>query len=112
MTDKETYKTQVQAAVQNNDVVVYMRGTAQAPRCGFSATVVEIFKRLNVPAAYFNADADDNLWEALTEMNEWPTMPQIYIKGEFMGGCDILKEMFLNGELQQVLQDKGVTQSA
>jgi monothiol glutaredoxin len=105
MTD---YKTQIQNTISENPIVVYMRGTPQQPRCGFSATVVEIFKRLDLPFTAFNADADDALWEALSKMNDWPTMPQIYIGGEFMGGCDILKEMFLSGELQQLLADKGL----
>ncbi len=99
---------QIKTAIATNDIVVYMRGTPQQPRCGFSATVVEIFKRLDVPYAAFNADEVPDLWETLSAMNEWPTMPQIYIKGEFMGGCDILKEMFLAGELEQLLKDKGI----
>jgi len=105
-------KTTIEQTVATNPIVVYMRGTPQQPRCGFSATVVEIFKRLDLPFTAFNADADDTLWETLSKMNDWPTMPQIYIGGEFMGGCDILKEMYLNGELQQLLADKGLISPA
>lgn len=105
---EESKKQEVEQAIGGNDIVVYMRGTPQAPRCGFSATVVQIFGRLGVDFTAFNADADEKLWEALAEMNDWQTMPQVYIKGEFMGGCDILKDMFLSGELEQLLKEKGV----
>ena len=105
-------KSKIQQTITENDIVVYMRGTPQQPRCGFSATVVEIFKRLDVPYAAFNADEHNDAWAALEEMNQWPTMPQIFIKGEFMGGCDILKEMYLNGELAQLLKDKGILTDA
>ncbi len=101
-------RSEIQNLISSNDILIYMRGTPAAPRCGFSATVVEIMKRLNVPYHAVNADERQDHWAELAEMNEWPTMPQIYIKGEFMGGCDILKEMFLSGELQQVLADKGI----
>ncbi len=104
-----TIETQITEAIKNNDIVVYMRGTPQAPRCGFSATVVQIFSKLGADFAAFNADESAELWEALSTRNDWPTMPQIYIKGEFMGGCDILKEMYLSGELQQLLQEKGIS---
>ena len=101
-------RTEIQNLIDSNDILVYMRGTPTAPRCGFSATVVEIMKRLNAPYHAINADERQDHWEVLAEMNDWPTMPQIYIKGEFMGGCDILKEMYLSGELQELLKAKGL----
>lgn len=103
-----TPQEQIQSAIHGHDIVIYMRGTPMAPRCGFSATVVEIMKRLNLNYHAVNADENHDLWEELATINDWPTMPQIYIKGEFMGGCDILKEMFLSGELQKLLRTKGL----
>ncbi|TAH33799.1 MAG: Grx4 family monothiol glutaredoxin [Alphaproteobacteria bacterium] len=102
-------KTAIKDLITTNDVVVYMRGTPNAPRCGFSATVVEIMKRVGAPYTAVNADENHDHWEALAEINDWPTMPQIFVKGEFIGGCDILREMYQSGELEQLLHDKGVT---
>ncbi len=104
-------KTQVQNIISSNDIVVYMRGTPQSPRCGFSATVVEIMKRVGAPYAAINADENHDQWEVLAEINDWPTMPQIFVKGEFIGGCDILREMYQTGELQQLLADKGLIEA-
>jgi monothiol glutaredoxin len=96
---KETIETDV----KSNKVVVYMRGTPEAPRCGFSARVVKVFKELQVPFYTMDMDATPGLWPALTEMNNWPTSPQIFVNGEFVGGCDIVCEMAKNGELSKML---------
>lgn len=99
----ETWKQKIETDVKSNKVVVYMRGTPNQPRCGFSARVVRVFNELNVPYKTEDMDSDPELWKTLAAINNWPTSPQIYINGEFVGGCDIVTEMFKNGELQKEL---------
>lgn len=82
-----------------NQIVLYMKGTPGAPRCGFSATVVNILLNIGVKFKSFDVLEDDNLREAIKKYSDWPTIPQLYIKGEFIGGCDIVKELYNNGEL-------------
>ena len=89
--------------IENNDVVLYMKGTANFPQCGFSGTVVSILKKMNVIFKDINVLENLELREAIKEFTNWPTIPQLYIKGEFIGGCDIVKEMYHNGELQELL---------
>jgi monothiol glutaredoxin len=90
--------------VSKNRVVLYMKGTPQFPQCGFSATVAEILKRCGVSDyASFNVLQDDELREGIKQFSNWPTIPQLYVNGEFVGGCDILREMYQSGELQQLL---------
>lgn len=89
--------------VQNNDVVLYMKGTADIPVCGFSAAVVQILKNLDIPFKDVNILEDRQLHEAVKEYTDWPTIPQLYIRGEFIGGCDIVREMYEEGELQELL---------
>ena len=93
----------IENETQNNPVVLFIRGTADAPRCGFSYRVVKMFRDLNIPFASHDMDADPALWQTLKELNNWPTSPQIYVKGEFIGGCDIVTEMAKNGDLQKLL---------
>ncbi len=95
--------------IKNNDVVLYMKGTKQIPQCGFSSVVVQVLERLGV-AEYkdVNVLADPEVRETIKQFSNWPTIPQLYIKGEFVGGCDIVREMFQSGELAQLLKDKGV----
>lgn len=97
------FRTDIENKVKANPVMVYMRGTPTSPRCGFSARIVKVFKDLNVDFAFDDMDRDPELWEALAEMNNWPTSPQIFINGEFVGGCDIVCEMARNGDLQKML---------
>lgn len=97
------WKSKIETAVSGNEIVVYMRGTPQAPRCGFSARVVRVLNELGRPYASEDMDSDPELWSTLKEMNNWPTSPQIFVKGEFIGGCDIFIEMFQSGELQEKL---------
>ena len=97
------WKDKIEADVKSNKVVVYMRGTPNQPRCGFSARVVRVFNELNVPFKTEDMDADPDLWKTLSALNNWPTSPQIYINGEFVGGCDIVAEMFRSGELHKEL---------
>jgi len=94
--------------VKTNDVVVFMKGTPQFPQCGFSGQVVQILDYLGVPYKGVNVLADDALRNGIKEYSNWPTIPQLYVKGEFIGGCDIIREMFQSEELQQQLTEKGV----
>ena len=98
--------------VKSNDVVLFMKGTPQFPMCGFSGQVVQILDYLGVPYKGLNVLENDELRQGIKEFSNWPTIPQLYVKGEFVGGCDIIREMFQAGELQQTLKDKGVTVKA
>jgi monothiol glutaredoxin len=97
--------------VSENDVVLYMKGTPVFPQCGFSSTVVQVFDYLGVKYASVNVLEDMDIRQGIKEFNNWPTIPQIFVKGEFIGGCDIVKEMFENGELKAMLTDKGIQMS-
>lgn len=98
----------IQQEINNNDIVLFMKGTAESPRCGFSATVAEILKRLGVSFKSIDVLQDPELREGIKAYSDWPTIPQLYIKGEFIGGCDIAKEMYNSGELQTLLSDKQI----
>ena len=95
--------------VETNDVVLFMKGTPTFPQCGFSGQVVQILDYVGVPYKGVNVLADDELRQGIKEFASWPTIPQLYVKGEFVGGCDIIREMFQTGELQSFLQDKGIS---
>ena len=97
---KETIKT--------NNIVLFMKGTKDMPGCGFSANVVQILNNLNVKYIYIDILSDDNLKESMKKFTNWPTFPQLYVKGEFVGGCDIVKEMFESGELLELFNTKGI----
>lgn len=94
--------------VKTNDVIVFMKGTPAFPQCGFSGQVVQILDYLGVDYKGVNVLSSDDLRNGIKEYGSWPTIPQIYVKGEFVGGCDILREMFQAGELQQFFADKGI----
>ncbi|MEX0751849.1 MAG: Grx4 family monothiol glutaredoxin [Xanthobacteraceae bacterium] len=94
--------------VTGNDVVLFMKGTPQFPQCGFSGQVVQILDYLGVAYKGINVLESDELRSGIKDYSQWPTVPQLYIKGEFVGGCDIVREMFQAGELQQVFKDKGL----
>ncbi len=94
--------------VQSNEVVLFMKGTPQFPMCGFSGQVVQILDYLGVPYKGLNVLENDELRQAIKSYSSWPTIPQLYVKGEFVGGCDIVREMFQAGELQSLLKEKGV----
>ncbi|HMB76490.1 MAG TPA: Grx4 family monothiol glutaredoxin [Kiloniellaceae bacterium] len=91
-----------------NDVVLFMKGTPVFPQCGFSATVVQVLSHLGVKFKGVDVLQDPGLRQGIKDFSSWPTVPQLYVKGEFIGGCDIVREMFQSGELQQVLDEKGV----
>lgn len=95
--------------IESNDVVLYMKGTAVFPQCGFSAAVVQILSQLGVTFKDINVLEDSTIRQGIKDFAQWPTIPQLYVKGEFVGGCDIVREMFADGELQTLLKDKGVT---
>ncbi|MEO1042464.1 MAG: Grx4 family monothiol glutaredoxin [Pseudomonadota bacterium] len=100
--------TAIKAEIDQNDVMLFMKGTPQFPQCGFSAAVVQILDYLGVEYGSMNVLADDDLRHGIKSFSDWPTIPQVYVKGEFVGGCDIVKEMFEQGELRPLLQDKGI----
>lgn len=99
---------EIKSQITNNDVVLYMKGNKEMPMCGFSATVVAILKRLGVDFYDVNVLEDQDIREGIKAYTDWPTIPQLYIKSEFVGGCDIIKEMYAEGELIQLLKDKEV----
>src|SRR5690606_16655365 len=99
--------------VTSNDVVLYMKGSPQFPQCGFSSAAVQILKACGVKEVLaVNVLADNDIRQGIKEYSSWPTIPQLYIKGEFVGGSDIMREMYDSGELQQMLKDAGVVDAA
>jgi monothiol glutaredoxin len=98
----------IENEVKANDVVLFMKGTPQFPMCGFSGQVVQILDHIGVSYKGLNVLESDDLREGIKSYSNWPTIPQLYVKGEFVGGCDIVREMFQAGELQGLLKDKGV----
>lgn len=98
----------IETVVKDNDVVLFMKGTPQFPQCGFSGQVVQILDHLGVPYKGLNVLDNDDLRSGIKTYSNWPTVPQLYVKGEFVGGCDIIREMFQAGELQDLLKDKGI----
>jgi len=98
--------------LKGNDVVLFMKGTPQFPMCGFSGQVVQILDHLGVTYKGLNVLDSDELRNGIKAYSNWPTIPQLYVKGEFVGGCDIVREMFQAGELQQTLKEKGVAVKA
>jgi monothiol glutaredoxin len=104
----ENTKNLIQNHIDNNDVCLFMKGTPDAPQCGFSMAVSNILKILEVNYKGINVLENQNLREGIKVFSDWPTIPQLYIKKEFVGGCDIIKEMFENGELKKIFEDKGI----
>lgn len=98
--------------VKSSDVVLFMKGTPQFPMCGFSGQVVQILDHLGVPYKGINVLESDEIRNAIKAYSNWPTIPQLYVKGEFIGGCDIVREMFQAGELQSLLGEKGIVGKA
>ena len=98
----------IRQEIAGNDVVLYMKGTPVFPQCGFSAAVVQVLTQLGVKFKGIDVLADPSLRQGIKEFSSWPTIPQLYVKGEFVGGCDIVREMHESGELQQLLSSRGV----
>ena len=105
--DQQT-KDLINKEIENNDVCLFMKGTPDAPQCGFSMAVSNILKILEVNFKGVNVLENQQIREGIKEYSEWPTIPQLYIKKEFLGGCDIVKEMYENGELKKVLKEKNI----
>ena len=105
----ENTKNLIQNHIETNEVCLIMKGTPDAPQCGFSMAVSNMLKILEVNFKGINVLEDQNLREGIKTFSDWPTIPQLYIKKEFVGGCDIVKEMYENGELKKVLEDKGIS---
>ena len=103
-----TVHDRIRQQVTDNPVVLFMKGTPVFPQCGFSATVVQILSHMGVKFKGVDVLADSSVREGIKEFSSWPTIPQLYVKGEFVGGCDIIREMFETGELQQMFEEKGV----
>ena len=105
----EQIKSLIQSHIDNNDVCLFMKGTPDAPQCGFSMAVSNMLKILEVKFQGVNVLEDQNLRDGVKVFSDWPTIPQLYVKKEFIGGCDIVKEMYENGELKKVLEGKGIS---
>jgi monothiol glutaredoxin len=99
----------IKADIDANDVVLFMKGTAQMPQCGFSSRVAGVLNYMGVAFKDVNVLADEGIREGIKSFSDWPTIPQLYVKGEFVGGCDIVTEMTLSGELDQLFETKGVS---
>ncbi len=99
----------IQADIDANDVVLFMKGTSQMPQCGFSSRVAGVLNYMGVAYKDVNVLADEGVRDGIKTFSDWPTIPQLYVKGEFVGGCDIITEMMLSGELDTLFTDKGVT---
>ena len=106
--DQQT-KDLINKEIENNDVCLFMKGTPDAPQCGFSMAISNILKILEVNFKGVNVLESQQIREGIKEYSEWPTIPQLYIKKEFLGGCDIIKEMYENGELKKILKDKNLS---
>ncbi|HAR53361.1 MULTISPECIES: Grx4 family monothiol glutaredoxin [Roseovarius] len=102
-------KTRIDEIVKSNDVVLYMKGTKEMPQCGFSSRVAGVLNYMGVNYADVNVLADEEIRQGIKEYSDWPTIPQLYVKGEFVGGCDIITEMTLSGELDTLFEENGVT---
>jgi monothiol glutaredoxin len=96
----------IESLIKNNDVCLFMKGTPESPQCGFSMSVCNVLKHLNVNFVGVNVLEDSNLRQGIKDYSDWPTIPQLYFKNEFIGGCDIVKEMFESGELKKLLVEK------
>ena len=105
----EKIKSLIQNHIDNNEVCLFMKGSPDAPQCGFSMAVSNILKILEVNFKSVNVLENQSIREGIKVFSDWPTIPQLYIKKEFVGGCDIIKEMYENGELKKVLDDKGIS---
>ena len=109
MTETSAALDRIQSTVSSNDVVLYMKGTKEMPQCGFSSRVAGVLNFMGVEYKDVNVLADAEVRQGIKDFSDWPTIPQLYVKGEFVGGCDIVTEMTLSGELDQLFDAKGVT---
>ena len=105
-------RERIEKLISENPVVLFMKGTPEFPQCGFSGQVIQILEYVGAPVVGVNVLEDPDIRQGVKEYANWPTIPQLYVKGEFVGGCDIVREMFESGELKDLLQTKGVTTRA
>ena len=104
----ETTRDRIQTEIDGNDVLLFMKGTPVFPQCGFSAAVIQVLSHLQVKFSSVNVLEDPDIRDGIKQYSDWPTIPQLYVKGEFVGGCDIIREMYETGELKTFLEDKGL----
>lgn len=102
------YFETIQKTIADNPVVVFMKGTAERPQCGFSGLVVQILQRMGVAFTTVDVLADESMRQAIKDFSDWPTIPQLYIQGEFIGGSDITRELYVSGELKTILENKNI----
>ncbi|PZP86803.1 MAG: Grx4 family monothiol glutaredoxin [Azospirillum brasilense] len=108
MTENPAF-ARIEADIKSHDIVLYMKGSKKLPQCGFSATVAAVMERLGISEYHdVNVLADMEIREGIKAFSDWPTIPQLYVKGEFIGGCDIVRDMYQSGELQALLKEKGI----
>ena len=112
MSETTTITDRIRHDIADNPVVLYMKGTPVFPQCGFSAAVVQILTTMGVKFKGIDVLADPEIRQGIKEFSQWPTIPQLYVKGEFVGGCDIIREMYENGELEGFLKDHGIPSRA
>ena len=105
---EQQIKDQIENEISNNEVCLFMKGTPDAPQCGFSMAVSNMLKILEINFKGVNVLENEHIRQGIKEFSEWPTIPQLFIKKEFVGGCDIVKEMYENGELKKILEDKEI----
>ena len=101
-------KSMIDEMIKSNDVVLYMKGTKSMPQCGFSSRVAGVLNYMEIDYQDINVLADENIRQGIKDYSDWPTIPQLYVKGEFVGGCDIIIEMTLSGELDTMFEDNGI----
>ena len=106
----ENTKNEIENEIQSNDVVLYMKGTPVFPQCGFSAAVIQVLSHLQVKFSSVNVLEDPDIRDGIKQYSDWPTIQQLYVKGEFVGGCDIIREMYETGELKTFLEEKLIQQ--
>ena len=104
----DTTRERIQTEVDANDVLLFMKGTPVFPQCGFSAAVIQVLSHLQVKFSSVNVLEDPDVLDGIKQYSDWPTIPQLYVKGEFVGGCDIIREMYETGELKTFLEEKGL----
>jgi monothiol glutaredoxin len=104
----DTTRDRIQTEVDGNDVLLFMKGTPVFPQCGFSAAVIQVLSHLQVKFSSVNVLEDPDIRDGIKQYSDWPTIPQLYVKGEFVGGCDIIREMYETGELKTFLEEKGL----
>ena len=104
----EGVKSRIEKEISSNEVVLFMKGTPVFPQCGFSSMVSQVLSHIGVEFKGVDVLAEPTLRDGIKSFSDWPTIPQLYVKGEFIGGCDIVKEMYENGELKKILDDKGI----